>query len=78
VISEAILSCSKRGMYGLRYVEFYSRVAFLINDSDAKCVQGLLPWGTRLVNKALMDTDEGGTSLSRNDKAQLWILGSGS
>ena len=27
-------------------------------------VQGLLPWGTRLVIKALMDTREGGTSLS--------------
>ena len=27
-------------------------------------VQGLLPWGTRLVRKALMDTREGGTSLS--------------
>ena len=26
-------------------------------------VQGLLPWGTRLVIKALMDTREGGTSL---------------
>ena len=27
-------------------------------------VQGYLPWGTRLVRKALMDTREGGTSLS--------------
>ena len=31
---------------------------------EVSSVQGLLPWSTRLVNKALIDTREGGTSLS--------------
>ena len=35
-----------------------------MGDAIKDPVQGLLPWSTRLANKALIDTREGGTSLS--------------